>query len=563
MHGFFVLLNMIGGLGLFLYGMHQMSDGLRRRAGDRLRKLLQTLTSNRVFGVITGASVTTIIQSSSATTILLVSLVNASLMTLEQAIGVVMGANIGTTFTAWIVSLLGFKFKITSLALPAVAVALPFFFSRIPKRREWSEILLGFGILFMGLSVMKESVPDISKHPEALEFVQHLVNAGFWSVLLFILLGTLLTIVVQSSSAAMAITLTMAYSGWIDFEIAAAIVLGENIGTTITAFLASLGMSPNAKRTARVHMVFNIVGVAWMLAVYQPFLQMVDQIVPGGVNDPHALPVHLAAFHTLFNLANTTLLIGFVPQLARLARVMVRPREHGPAPIGTFHVSHVRTRTTDALEADLVSARAEVGRMAVMVHDMLLKGLNAYHSSPAELEELREESKRTEKLTDQMQDGITEFLTDCMKESVTELQAQRIFAMQKVTSELESIADSAYRLVQLFRRKVRKGMGFHEHADEQLYAYTSEILDFLKYNADYLTYSVPEYNFDTALRLNRALKKTRKGLRKNVNEEIASTPDADVGGEVLFIDLVRHLERIGERNLNIAQAIQRLNENAF
>ena len=309
------VLNLIGGLGVFLVGMRIMSDGIQKRSGDRLKSVLYILTENRFSGVLTGIGVTSIIQSSSATTVILVSLVNAGLVTLKQSIGVIMGANIGTTLTAWVVSIIGFKFRITSFALPAIAIAIPFYFSSHSKRKETADILIGFGLLFLGLSFMKESVPDIRNNPEVLNFLSDWSQWGFGSILLFVFIGTILTIVVQSSSAAMTITLTMAFKGWISFPVAAAVVLGENIGTTITAFIASMPMNATARRAARAHMLFNLIGIIWMLTVFTPFTNLIDRMIPGSDTDVSSIPIQLSVFHSLFNLMNTMLLLGFVSPL--------------------------------------------------------------------------------------------------------------------------------------------------------------------------------------------------------------------------------------------------------
>lgn len=314
----FILLNLIGGLGIFLFGMKLMSDGIHKTAGARFQRLLNKVTGNPFSAIMTGLATTALIQSSSATTVMLVSLVNAQLVNLSQAIGVIMGANIGTTLTAWIVSFFGFKVKITSFALPAIAVSLPLHFSKSERTRDISDILLGFGLLFLGLYEMKEAVAAVKDNAAALQFLTHLTGYGFLSTAIFVVIGTILTVVVQSSSAAMTITITLAFNGWIPFEIAAAIVLGENIGTTVTAYLASLEMNTAAKRAARAHMVFNLVGVTWVLILFRPMLALVDLIVPGSAASTELLPYHLSAFHTLFNVINSAALVWFIPLIEKL-----------------------------------------------------------------------------------------------------------------------------------------------------------------------------------------------------------------------------------------------------
>ena len=267
--------NILGSLGVFLFGMQVMSEGIQKTAGNRLRDILAYMTQNRFAGVFTGFITTCLVQSSSATTVMVVSFVNAGLLTLTQSIGVIMGANIGTTITGWLVAILGFKFKIDAIALPAVGIGLPLIFSKHIKRKNIGEIFVGFGLLFLGLKFLKSSVPDVESNPEILNFLQYYTDMGMISVLIFIFVGVLLTITVQSSSAAMTITITMAFKGWIDFPTAAALVLGENIGTTITAYLASLGANYHAKRTARAHMIFNLFGIIWMLVAFKMFIPFI------------------------------------------------------------------------------------------------------------------------------------------------------------------------------------------------------------------------------------------------------------------------------------------------
>lgn len=327
-YGFTDILTLLGALGLFLYGMKVMSDALLELAGDRMRRILSTTTSNRFFAVLTGFTITAIIQSSSATTLMVISFTNAGLLTLTEAIGVIMGANIGTTVTAWLISIFGFKVSISAMALPLVGIG---FLLTVFKQRHyqhWGYFTIGFAVLFIGLQFLKDSVPDLHSNPQMLAYLADYTSMGIGSVLLFLAFGTLLTMVVQSSSAAMALTLLMTHEGWIPFDMAAAMVLGQNIGTTITAFLASLIANYQAKRAARAHVIFNVLGVVWALLVFYPLLNLVDllmQRLEG--SSPYveavAVPVALSLYHTIFNVLNTVILVGFVDQIARLVERMV------------------------------------------------------------------------------------------------------------------------------------------------------------------------------------------------------------------------------------------------
>ncbi len=326
-YGFTDFLQLFGSLGLFLYGMKVMSDALLDLAGDKMRNILASMTSNRVFAVFTGFFITVIIQSSSATTLMVVSFVNASLLTLTEAIGVILGANIGTTITAWLITILGFKVSMSSLALPLIGFGFLATFSKKENLRKWGGFIIGFAILFIGLQFLKDAVPDIKNNPEILEWLQHYTEMGYLSLLIFLGIGTVLTLVIQSSSATMALTLIMCYEGWIPFDMAAAMVLGENIGTTITANIAAIVANHNAKRAARAHLIANVLGVIWMLALIYPFLRMIDALTQGSgisaFDSPLAIPVALSAFHTAFNVTNTFFMIWFVSLIEKIVKKMV------------------------------------------------------------------------------------------------------------------------------------------------------------------------------------------------------------------------------------------------
>jgi len=327
-YSFYDFLALLGSLGIFLYGMKVMSDALMELAGDSMRSILASATSNRLFAVFTGFIITAIIQSSSATTLMIVSFSNAGLLSLTESIGVIMGANIGTTVTAWLISLLGFKVNMAAVALPLTGLGFLMSLSKKKSLKNWGLFIVGFSLLFIGLQYLKDAVPDLKSNPEALSFLAEYTSKGFISILLFLFIGTVLTIVIQSSSATMAITIIMCYEGWIPFEMAVAMILGENIGTTITANLAAWVANYKAKRTARAHFIFNITGVIWMLIFFAPFLSAIDYAVQRIEGESPfvqatAIPIALALFHTSFNIINTALLINFIPYISRLVKLMV------------------------------------------------------------------------------------------------------------------------------------------------------------------------------------------------------------------------------------------------
>jgi phosphate:Na+ symporter len=553
MKGFFQLLNLIGGIGVFLVGMRIMSDGIQNRAGSRLKSVLHTMTENRFAGVLTGVGVTSVIQSSSATTVLLVSLVNAGLISVKQSLGVIMGANIGTTLTAWIVSVLGFKFHIADVALPAIAIAIPFYFSTRSKRREIADILIGFGLLFLGLSFMKDAVPDIKNNPEVLAFLSNWSNLGFASTMIFVLIGTLLTVVVQSSSAAMTITITMAFKGWIDFPVAAAVILGENIGTTITAFLASIPMNATAKRTARAHMLFNLIGVAWMLVVFNPFIRLIDVIVPGSATDPVNIPFHLSMFHTLFNVFNTLLLVGFIGPMSRLVEKMVK-EDSSVSLKAPYRLKIVPENLADSVASNLITIRHDLASMAGEASTMLNMVLkNA--PDQKELEKSKDEMVLREQRVDDMQEQIIGYLTSCTQHALGHDESKTVAAQQRIANELESVADSSFSISLLLNRLHDKGWKFHDDGDSELRSYTDQVLAFLKYNQDYLDNRIEHYDLRTAREMERGIDTMRDTLRKRSRRTIERDEEVNVKGELIFLDIVKHLEHIGDNSLNVSEAI--------
>lgn len=548
------LIYLMGGLGLFLMGMKIMSDGIQQTGGEKIRGMLNVLTGHRLSAVLTGMTTTALVQSSSATTVMVVSLVNAQLITLAGAIGVIMGANIGTTMTAWIVSFLGFKMKIAAFALPAIAISIPLHFSKKQKFNEISLILFGFGLLFLGLSEMKDAMSGLQQNSHALEFLSMFTQYGYGSLLLFVFFGTLLTITVQSSSAAMAITITLAYNGWIPYHIACAIVLGENIGTTITAFLASIEMSVNAKRAARAHMLFNIIGVVWMLVLFYPLTGFVDNIMPGDPSDPTKLPVHLSAFHTVFNLLNTSLLIWFIPLIEKAVIKMIPQTEENSGP---YRIPFVHTNIPERAEINIINGKAEVGKMSQLVYEMFERMMNLSHESPEEIKASIEYLSERENKTDDMQDQISEFLSDCLADPLSENQASRVAIQLRIVNELESIADSVYKISHLIYSKKKKHLQFHDKAWEEINAFTFRVMDFIKYQTDFLSNKIKEQDLSVTQKMEQGINDERTKLHKRSRKKI--NQGADLKGELLYMEIVRQLEHIGDFCDNISDVIAKGN----
>jgi phosphate:Na+ symporter len=545
------IFEILGSLGMFLFGMKVMSEALQKLSGDRLRNLMRTMTSNRFAGVGTGFLVTCLVQSSSASTVMMVSFVNAGLLTVVEAIGMIMGANLGTTTTFWIVSFLGFKFSLSSVALPIVGVAMPFLFSRNSRLRDTGEFLVGFGLLFLGLVFLKEAVPDIKNNPEALAFIQNYTGRGIFSILFFFAFGTILTVIVQSSSVAGAITITMAAKGWIDFPTAAAIILGENVGTTITANLAALGANTHAKRAALAHFIFNIIGVTWAIIFFIPLTNLADWIMPGDALEPGNIPFHMAAFHTGFNLLNTTLLIGFVPLLGRLVTTAIkdRPRQ------GTEHVSYESSLMPQTGELNLAEAEEDVLRMNQLTRDLVSGFAELYANPGVDLSQRVKELKQMEKDSDKMAIETTDYLLRCSAGSVSDSSMAKISSLLRVVAELEDMCDRGYRLVLLAERRHRKRRQLSPEANDQVQEFSDIVLRFVDFTADCLQRGVQTADMETAHQLENFIDRFRKNLRKESIQRMKSSGD-QVKAEMLYIDILNNMEAIGNHSLNVLQVLR-------
>jgi len=564
------LLNVLGSLGIFLFGMKVMSEGIQKTAGSRLRKILAYMTQNRFAGVFTGFLTTCLVQSSSATTVMVVSFVNAGLLTLIQSIGIIMGANIGTTITGWLVAIFGFKFNITSIALPVAGIGLPLIFSKVTKRKNLGEIFVGFGLLFLGLKFLKSSVPDINNNPEILEFLSSYTDLGIFSVIIFIFVGVILTITVQSSSAAMAITLTMAYKGWINFPTAAALILGENIGTTITAYLASLGANYHAKRTARAHMIFNVFGVIWIIIIFSFFIDFIDRLVPGdpyiskylesGVENPlfkqEIIPIHLSMFHTLFNIINVSLLIWFVPQIALIVEKMVKPSEEEKEDV-KYTLEYFSTGVQPVPEIAIIEAKKEVIKMSELMNKMLYLFNDAFENKK-NISEFIPKAKQLEIRSDQMQEQISTYLAECTKHELSFESSKEASAMIRLTNELESIGDSTLNLF-LQLKRLENDIQFTDTLNQEIIEIYTEVMEFVEWNNSFILDNIKPMNeeeLNKSINYESNIDDSRNKLLESSRERLinGSTPKS----ELLFMDIIKHLEHIGDYSLNISQALEQI-----
>jgi len=544
-------INVFGGLAFFIMGMTLMSDALQKVAGERMRLFLSKVTGHPVLGLLTGVAVTGVIQSSSATTVMVVSFVNAGLLDLMQAIGVILGANIGTTITAWIVSLIGFKMNIAALALPALSIG--FFGSLMSrdKKKALLDILLGFGLLFFGLNFMKEALST----PENLEMVKGWmgwINAdGPLSRLWVVVVGSLVTMIIQSSSATMAITLILAFQGVIHHETAFALILGENIGTTITANIAALGASVTARRAARSHFLFNVFGVMWVFALWPFWVQFIDLLAPGPLTSRTDLPVHMSVFHTLFNVFNALLFLPFVKQLARASTWMVpdKPASAGrEEPIFEF----INFRQVQVPELAILAARKDLQVMGGEIQRMLGQIDELIRNPDAPRGQVVTEISRIEERVDRMADGMVEYLVRLSQGTLSYEEAHEVAALLHTTADYERIGDHCELLMKLLRRKHEKQHKFSEEAQE-------EILD--------LSHRVQEFlSFTTASILTRRdILKTAFGHEDSINEmckvlrrrniERMSDNTCMIEGGLIFINMISSFEKIADHNVNISEEI--------
>ncbi len=586
---------LIGSLGLFLYGMKLMSEALQKVAGDRMRAILSAMTKNRFTGVLTGVLITALIQSSSATTVMVVSFVNAGLLTLVQSITVIMGANIGTTVTAWIISLLGFKVSISSIAVPLIALAIPFVFSSNNKRRYMGEFIIGFALLFMGLDGLKTNAPDLNANPSMLAFVRNYTDMGYLSVLLFLFIGALLTVIVQASAATMAITLIMCANGWIPFELAAAMVLGENIGTTITANLAALPANVSAKRAAFSHLIFNIFGVIWMLVLFYPFTHMVAFLVERmGVGDPRDLiefarsipeetmqliinnsselsaeqaGLHeqylnyqvstsyaLSLFHTLFNVTNTCVMIWFVKPIANLVSLIIKKKETDEE----FQLKYISTGMLSTSELSILQARKEIGvysertqRMFGMVRDLCKE------ENDNEFVKIYTRIEKYENISDRMEIEIADYLAKVAEGRLSSVSKHKTQTMLRIVSEIESVGDACFNLARILQRKRNDKSSYTTYMNDNV-ELMFNLIEGAIFQMTKTLNSDEELDLETfnrSLNIENEINNFRNQL-KNQNAVNVNNHDYDYLASVTYMDTIVECEKMGDYVINVMEALR-------
>lgn len=563
-YGLFEILTLLGSLGLFLFGMKMLSEALQKVAGERMRAILAAMTSNRFKGIITGMLVTMAIQSSSATTVMIVSFVNAGLLSLVQSVSVIMGANIGTTVTAWIISLLGLKLNIAALALPLIGIGFPLVFSKKKVRQSWGEFIVGFSILFIGLDFLKNSVPNINEHPEILSFLSNYTDLGFFSVLIFLLIGTLLTIVIQSSSATMALTLVMSSNGWISYELAAAMVLGENIGTTITANIAALVGNISSKRAARAHFIFNVLGVVWMLFVFRVFTSAIAHFVHNSsgaspYTNPESIPIALSIFHSSFNIINTFALVWFTPQIVKIVTWLVPQKDKEEE---EYRLVNIEIGLLSTAELSLLQAKKEIIMYAKRTNKMFAFVRELFReTNEKNFDKLYERIAKYEEISDRVEVEIANYLNKISTHDLSEESSRRLQAMFRIISEIESVSDSNYSLARTLRRKREANIWFNQEIRDNINKMFDLVGEALNIMIDNLEQGYNNINLGPAYEIEDRINCLRNALKDDHIKNVEGNKYKYQAG-VIYADLFSECEQQGDYIINVSEAIADINKPA-
>lgn len=596
-YSFLDFLTLLGAVGLFLYGMKIMSEGLQKAAGDRLRNILSAMTRNRFMGAFTGFSITAIIQSSSASTVMVVSFVNAGLMTLAQSMAVIMGANVGTTATAWILTLFGFKVNIAAFAIPLIGLAVPLLFSSKNKNKSIGETLLGFAFLFLGLEYINGAVPDLKSNPEIFSFLQHYASMGFGSILLFLFVGLVITLIIQSSSATFAIVLIMCSKGWITFDIGCALVLGSNIGTTITPIIASLGGNVGAKRAAMGHLLFNVLGTVWCLCLFYPFVHLNTWITEAlGQGDPNALfgyldNMHasdpttygnyiagtlpsghemistvshlqlsvsfgLSMFHTIFNLINLSIMIWLTNQFVKIVEWIMPAKKKEDE---EFQLKFISRGILSAAELNIAQAEKEIYVYAERVSRMIDMAQTLVHSKQQseDFSQLYSRLQKYEDISDRMEIEIANYLNRSAEGKLSATGKLRISAMLTIVSEIESIADCCLGVGKILLRKNESSAHFadiqYEDIDK-MFAHVKEAMQnmlLLLQNIE----NASEHDIIRSYNLEREINNYRNQVRtaniKNINDK-----RYEYQSGIYYMDIIADLEKTGDYIINVVDAVK-------
>lgn len=562
-----IILNFAGALAVFLFGMKLMSEGLQKFAGSKMRSVMGRVTGSPLRGIVTGAAVTTAIQSSSATTVMVVSFVNAGLLSLAGAVAVIMGANIGTTVTAWIITLFGLGEGGGAFSLPMLlgALSLLFMFSRRNRMKSIGEFVIGLALLLVGMGFLQEAMPNLEQYPDFLEALARVSAYGFWSILLFVVIGALLTCLVQASAAMMAITLVMCYNGWIGLDAAVALVMGQNIGTTITANLAAMVANANGKKAARAHLVFNVIGVVLTLIVYRPVLNLIANMTVGMVGsdpytavgaagyDPNAIPMALSLFHTFFNVVNTCLLAWFIPAILKIVDWMVPTRVEDEE--FSFRLKYIGGHWMSTAELNMEAAKREIEEFSKRVLRMytFLPGLRTAKDDE-EFDATMERIEKYEEITDRMEMEIANFLTHISEGDLSQEGSQRISAMLRVVDNLESIGDSIYQIAATRKNKRETAVHFDDHLNDNLEQMTRLVQQSLTVMDANLKGDYDKVDMESANAAEAAVNQFRDKLRAEHLDALKTAKyDFTIGNA--YSGLYALYEKLGDYVINVSEAI--------
>ena len=553
------MLDMVGGVCMLLFGMKVMSEGLQKSAGERMRRALNFVTVNRFVGVFTGFMVTSIVQSSTAVSVLIVSFVNIGLLSLTQSVGVLFGTNIGTTLTAWIISIVGFRISMSGLALPAIGIG--FVLSLIKwKYKGAGDFLIGFGFLFLGLGFLTSGMADIN---DILDFdaIGALSHRRGLAVLIGAGVGLVMTVVINSSTASVALIMALAFQGIVAYEMAAGMIMGAQIGTTPNAVLVSMAGNTNAKRAALVHVMFNVIGVLWALPLLFPLLSLVNMILPGdpwaAVPYNEAIPLHIAGLHTTFNIINTLLFLPFVNQYARLI-CLILPDKETEAKSGPYRFAYISAGRTDSPELNIVRAEKEIIDMAGIVSFMYsrfcsaLRGLREAGGKDS-VAALCDELLKKEQYVDEMLETLSGFFAECSRMKLNHRSQTRIASLLRVIGDLEEMSDECYSISRLLERSVRKNCVFESGEMGELIPYVDLVGEFLRLLEERLGRNPTGEQRIRAAELEGNIDRTRRKLQKMGRKRIEA--GGNVRTELIFIDLVRRIEKLGDYCFEISEEV--------
>ena len=542
---------LIGSLGFLLYGMKLMSDGVQKSAGEKLQRALSMMTGNKFVGLLTGLAITMIIQSSGATTVMVVSFINAGLLTLAQSVGVIFGANIGTTITAWIVSLFGFNFKISAFAIPIFGIGFFMTLLKDSQSKNIGEAIMGFGLLFMGLSglsdVFKPGSPNSLLNESSLNFMNTVQNWGVASVIIGVIIGIIITAMMHSSSAFSAIVITMAYNGVITWPIACSMTLGSNIGSTIDAVMAAFGSSADARRSAVIHVLFNVIGTGLALIFFRPFIDFVVWLTPG-----HNIAIQISMLHTIFKSVNTVILLPLDKQLIRLSTFIIKDDEK--ADRKNYHLEFQDSFAKESAAMNIIRVEKEIADMTDVATDMfdrLQIGFSKRNSSF--IEDHVDRLASEENYCDQMHEQLIRYVINCQHLSLTDIQRSNLSIMISIVEEIEAMTDQVYACGLLLAKSIEKKMKFQQEDMESLIPYVELARQFLQFIRININKHLNEDKLAMATELEDSIDLYRKNLKKLARKRLEG--GADVKAELLYLDVVRQIEKIGDHAFTISELL--------